>query len=313
MEYLNYFVSSRGILKSCTIKNKNPRSSSSNIDEEFLDGITENASVYVCAAALKNFSQKFLPKVNKPFTLVTGDSDEHIDEHFINNNCIEKILKSKYLIHWFAQNLVTKHEKLSHLPAGLDYHTMHEQPGIWGMVRQSSMAQERALINVFAESSLFEHRYLVGYCNWHFHIDRGDRKECYEKISSDVTFYERSPVPRYTTWLRQSKCMFVVSPGAAGVDAHRTWEAMLLGCVPVLKRSEFTPLFDGLPVLILDDWGQFNAENIIKHIEYFKNSKFNFSKLFNQYWVNLINKNKTIELPVMTMSEFREFIFLNSY
>lgn len=45
----------------------------------------------------------------------------------------------------------------------------------------------------------------------------------------------------------------VLSPPGNGADCHRTWEAMLLGAVPVVLRGSVAPsLVDTLPVLQLD-------------------------------------------------------------
>ena len=45
----------------------------------------------------------------------------------------------------------------------------------------------------------------------------------------------------------------VLSPPGNGADCHRTWEAMLLGAVPVVLRGSVAPsLVDRLPVLQLD-------------------------------------------------------------
>lgn len=41
-----------------------------------------------------------------------------------------------------------------------------------------------------------------------------------------------------------------------GLDCHRTWEALLLGCIVVTKRSSLDSLFDGLPVVLVDDWSE---------------------------------------------------------
>ena len=47
---------------------------------------------------------------------------------------------------------------------------------------------------------------------------------------------------------------FVLSPPGNGADCHRTWEAIYLGAVPIVK-SKFWP-FNGyaLPALVLQDW-----------------------------------------------------------
>jgi len=47
--------------------------------------------------------------------------------------------------------------------------------------------------------------------------------------------------------------MFVPSPAGNGIDCHRTWEAMYLGAVPVVLKSEFCG-GDDWPVLVVDNW-----------------------------------------------------------
>jgi hypothetical protein len=47
---------------------------------------------------------------------------------------------------------------------------------------------------------------------------------------------------------------FVLSPRGNGLDAHRTWEALLVGAIPIVRSSALNPLYDGLPVLIVNDW-----------------------------------------------------------
>jgi hypothetical protein len=49
---------------------------------------------------------------------------------------------------------------------------------------------------------------------------------------------------------------FILSPPGAGDDCHRHWESILLGSIPIVKRSSVTRILDGLPCLQVDDWGE---------------------------------------------------------
>lgn len=53
---------------------------------------------------------------------------------------------------------------------------------------------------------------------------------------------------------------FVASPEGYGRDCYRTWEALVLGAVPVLLSRNASPLdrlkFEGLPVVWVDSWEQ---------------------------------------------------------
>ena len=49
--------------------------------------------------------------------------------------------------------------------------------------------------------------------------------------------------------------MFIPSPAGNGLDCHRTWEALYLGCVPVILKSDFCGE-KNWPILIVDDWDE---------------------------------------------------------
>lgn len=308
-----YFTSSRGIVRSCDLHNQKPKSSSDYIDVELLNNIENSKSIYLCTDSILNFSDNFLPKLSKPIVLVTGDSDTPIDQNIIQTAGVSRILNSPFISKWYAQNLNTTHEKLAPIPIGMDYHTMWEKPGLWGLHQQSAVAQERALIQIFANSPRFTDRYFAGYCNWHFAIDRGDRNECMQKIEKNICLIEKNHLPRISSWQRQAECMFVISPEGAGLDCHRTWEAILLGCVPVVKRSSFTKLLNNLPVVILDDWAEFNSNNMIKHVEILSNTKYDFSYLFTSYWKDQFNGSQNFKIEPMTLNEFKKFICVESH
>ena len=61
---------------------------------------------------------------------------------------------------------------------------------------------------------------------------------------------------KYFNYLRRS--LFVISPSGNGPDCHRTWEAIYLGCVPVVLRSSLSEEFTtNLPILAVDHWSDF--------------------------------------------------------
>merc|ERR1712098_619771 len=62
------------------------------------------------------FSQNLNHQVNKPFILVTGNSDKPTSF----TGAAHDILKSPLLIAWFAQNLDFIHPKIKPIPIGLE-------------------------------------------------------------------------------------------------------------------------------------------------------------------------------------------------
>ena len=52
------------------------------------------------------------------------------------------------------------------------------------------------------------------------------------------------------------KYRFIISPHGNGLDCHRTWEALALGCYPIIKSSPLDCMFEGLPVIIVNNWNE---------------------------------------------------------
>ncbi len=301
-------ASSRGILQSCTHHNRKPISSCPAIDADLLDGFRPGASIYVCTQALAVFAIYVLPRINAPFTLVSGDSDLTVDQGILAHPNVSSILASPHLIAWYAQNLATSAPKLYHLPIGQDYHTISHEAEVWSLDTVSPISQERSLIRIFSDAPRFSDRKLKAYCNWHFEIGRGDRQECLQSLDPTVAFFEPTKVPRQSTWARQSQMMFVVSPFGAGLDCHRTWEALALGCVPILRRSALAPVCSGLPCVFVDDWRQVNTSFLRHSADLMQQAKFQFGPLFKDFWMRKIRMERCIDLPEMTLDEFRKFV-----
>jgi hypothetical protein len=55
-------------------------------------------------------------------------------------------------------------------------------------------------------------------------------------------------------WDRHADYAFAVSPRGAGLDCHRTWEALVLRTIPIVKHSTLLPVYGGFPVAVVRDW-----------------------------------------------------------
>ena len=78
-------------------------------------------------------------------------------------------------------------------------------------------------------------------------------------------------IERYQSWMKQIGYAFVASPHGNGLDCHRTWEALCLGCIPIVKTSPLDDLYEGLPVLIVGEWRDICENLLLETIENFKN------------------------------------------
>ncbi len=269
------FVSSRGIAKRCYARNRILRSSCPHIDGDILDDLYEGATVYVCNTAIPNFARNFLGRLTHSIVLYSGDSDETLSLQYPG---VKEILECPNVTKWFPQNCVFVHEKVTHLPIGLDYHTLFENKSHpWGP-QMTPVDQERCMV------SLGKTKGKIGmYSNWHFHLERGDRREALEQLPKDLMYYEPKEVSRLETHQNMMQFGFVPSPRGGGPDCHRTWEALVLGCVPIIKRSGLEyGLFEGLPVILVDKWSDVTRELL----ESYKPDWSSQKKLTLDYWIS---------------------------
>ncbi len=293
------WVSSRGILKSCERHNKIPQSSSRHIDPDILDNLKDYDVIHICSwLSITLFIKNFAPKIDKKVIIVTNDSDFDSpifekpvgkgDE--IAKDEILNFINSEFCVHWFTQNCTLKHPKVTPIPIGMDYHTFSS--------REPYFIQELVLNNVKSNSTPFHKRQAKCYGNYHFTMDgkyySNDRFDCYKSVPKKICFYEDKPVPRNETWENQSRYAFVLSPAGGGLDCHRTWEALILGCIPIVKRFNVPheEVYDDLPVLIVEKWSDVTQDLLLKTMKEFKNKKFNYDKLTLKYWVDLIYSYK---------------------
>jgi hypothetical protein len=244
-------------------------------------------TIYVCTDALSAFVQIMLPTLQNKFILVTGDSDL-----IVPNQCMDSartILGHPKLVKWFAQNCFGGHPKLYQIPIGLDYHTLtYDTPHPWGPPRLP-IDQEAELKTIIKLSPNIQNRKLKCYGNFHFNwYASTDREEARKSLRTEVIDYQEKQIPRTETWKAMSAYVFVPSPRGAGPDCHRTWEALALGCIPIVKSSPLDSLFDGLPVWIVNDWTDITAETMEQKRNHFVDNSPNYEKLHLKTWINMI-------------------------
>jgi len=291
-----YFVSSRGILKSCDFHSNNPTTESKD-DVSYLDNIIKNntgfnnMTIYVCTNTLVYFIQQILPQLKHNFILFSGDSDTTMPSEIMTKQLFEVLYHNKHLIKWFQQNTrIFFDHKIIQLPIGLNYHTIFEDPKHkWHDPQKSPLPihQEQELIKIRENMKPFHLRTNKIYINFNIENDRfNDRKLCKDSISNNLLCVNPHFTKRTQNWMNMSQFAFVASPTGDGLDCYRTWEALLLGAIPIVTTPFFKQMFEDLPVLIVKDWKDITPQLLSKTIEDFKNKKFNYDKLTLKYWTN---------------------------
>lgn len=300
MENNCYFVSSRGILKLCDFHSLNPISSYKNDTNYLLDMLKSNnmkdgMSIYICSDLLKYFVIFILPKIHNTFVLVSGDSDLCVPMEAITQKETICLVNSPYLLRWFVQNTRIQHnDKIVQLPIGLDYHTIFNNPKCnWNLPEEGKLPieQEKILKDIINDSKPFYERIPKIYVNFSVSNDRFKERELSIKtIPYSVMEINQIFTPRTENWKIMRQYTFILSPFGQGMDCHRTWEALCLGCIPIICAPDFKKMFEDLPVLIVNDWNQINENLLNETMNIFKHKNFNYNILTLEYWKNRIQK-----------------------
>lgn len=291
------YVSSRGLMKSCDVYPPNPVSSTRLCYDYAWETLKPGAIVYVISSAIPHFRTAGLPRIKVPFVLVSGDCDETIPfDIFRSPEDTLSFVEDERIVAWFCQNSTLRHPKVHQLPIGLDYHTLSvntRHP--WGP-KQMPEQQER-ILTLLAKRAEGKGRKFLAYSNFHFSMNTrlaGDRHKAIVEVPNDIVFYEPTACSRFDSWLHQIDHLFVLSPHGGGLDCHRTWEALALGCYPVVRSSPLDTLFEGLPILIVKEWSdvtpgrlaEFAAEQERKRI----GGTLHLEKLSLAYWTNRVRE-----------------------
>jgi hypothetical protein len=266
-------------------------------DKEYdFNNLKEHDILYVKTDYIYKFS-KIIDTLPCKFVLVTGCSDYTIpDDLFSQHNEFIAFIENDKIIKWFVQNSVVSHPKIINLPIGVDYQIMYDDYEYnkfarWLGPQQTPIEQEQLLISIKNVSAPFYERQLLIYSNCHFQMNTKfgtDRVNAISAIPPSLLFLEPSRINRRDSWLNQIKYSFVVSPHGNGLDCYRTWEALILGCIPIVKTSPIDILYEDLPVLIVNDWNEVTRDLLVDTIALFKTKQFNFDKLTLNYWMQLM-------------------------
>jgi hypothetical protein len=209
-------------------------------DLPFLEACQSVKIIFVYAHLIWYFKKFIAPRMNKPFILLTHNSD-----HAVTVDDLD-LLNNPFLQYWYAQNCEFSHTKLRALPIGL----ANSQ---WGSERLDDMHQV---------SQAYTKTHLL-YVNFSSSTHEG-RKAIIDAISQvpGVTLGESVDFKSYL--MQMAKHQFCLCPRGNGIDTHRFWEAQYLNTIPVLLRSDWTPAYSNLPILLVDCWEDLAHINLEK-------------------------------------------------
>jgi hypothetical protein len=249
------------------------------------------------------FFNKIINNFRNKIILITLESDFFpMKEEYLNHTLLH---------HWFTWNKQIHHEKLTCIPIGLNY-DRHNNSILTFLKSKNENLQKDLFFAVNLSTSSNPERIKIietAKTKWHYfcnHIENIPFLNTYRqksfiegKIKIDVT----NPL----CYNILSKYKFVLSPPGAGIDCHRTWEALYCGTIPIIIESSINEIYFDLPVLIVPSWDiitkEFLETKYLEILEKINHNKYNMSKLYLKFWTNEINKKRFIQPEPLNFDE----------
>lgn len=258
------------------------------------------------SANAKYFFEEIYPLLQNPIVLITMNGDQSAPERLISYVHDEGRRDGK-ILHWYAANCAVpsnKYPKLTCIPIGFalfktqkviinDF--LRDLPGLTYEQNGRPMFPQEIEQNrtglVMVNFNIYN-RTKVSYVHKKTLLVKR-RADLWKHMcqNDDTNFWPANSVlcannfdevqDMYTTAIRYK---FMVSPHGIGWDCHRTWEALFLGMIPVVKTSFLDEMYEGLPVLIVDEWSDITPELLHRTYDVFSRQKFNFERLYIKYW-----------------------------
>jgi hypothetical protein len=203
-----------------------------------IDELRDGAVVYVRTNLLAGFFATAFPLIRTRVVLVSAGSDwsgPGIHRHALDN---------PKLIRWFGENcdLAGPHPKFEPMPIGF-------------AARGHAHGNQAALLRLHVRMPPVAERPLQAHASFHFNMSHRERRRALAEIRDrpGITI-EPHRVPPELLWIRHANHAFVISPHGGGPDCHRTWEALLLGSIPIVKISSLNWLHRQFPIVMVADW-----------------------------------------------------------
>ena len=87
---------------------------------------------------------------------------------------------------------------------------------------------------------------------------------------------------------------FVAAPAGAGRDTYRMYEAIVLGAIPVMRRSvaelaRDRSKLEGLPVLVVSEWDEATPQRLLQAWEaIYRNASFDARRAHLPFWLHAL-------------------------
>lgn len=251
---------------------------------------------------------KYIPEllqINHDFILLVGCNDDMCVPYgtYPCNNLeikelYDSLLRCKHLVKLYSKNICIRHPKLVAFPIGPKMQWVSDQ--FFGEPKDEVLALYSQYflepLNKFNDSMMKPNLLYLNMSVWttdftFFAEHKNIRRAALDALQRNG--FEVAPQVNNEQYIRALQThKFCISPPGRGIDAHRTWESLMVGTIPICLSSSLDTIYEKLPVLIVNDYSSITEKFLLEQYAILKNRKSDFSVLYTDYWKKEILNNK---------------------
>ena len=214
--------------------------------------------------------KKFINCINYPFSVQIIDSDEDSCCFSVTVQDIQWLQNHDFVSSILVENWIGgPSPKVIPIPIGICSRTLstleNYQRKEW---KPTPFDQKKNRVSITFSQSL--HQRNPGQVTSSGFLP--ERENALEKLKSNSIVDILEPMSFVDYLKHYNEYKFTVSPLGNGVDCHRTWESLLFGTIPIVKKGPLDYLYAcyDYPIVIVNDWNEIHAENLEKWSKQFQ-------------------------------------------
>ncbi len=227
---------------------------------------------------LTKFFANVHPYINEKYILISHQGDMTTPGAYAHH------LDSEKIIAWYSCNVgADAHPKMRPIPLGVMGILMKNLP------RNCEEILGRVLLDI-KKGAINKTNLFYFNVNPKTNILERGKPLDFLRNQKFCTMAKGKPYEQYLREMATHK--FVISPHGTGLDCYRTWEALTLGCIPVVKKSSLDVLYEGLPVLIVDNWQEVTEDFLEIKYQEMQQQQYQLERLSIGYWIDVIRRHR---------------------
>lgn len=247
--------------------------------DHYLNTCLENNIPFVKTDLLYGCTIEWRGKRCEPIDSIVGDLAVvgHSD-HSLTTSITQRFPHVK---HWYAINNETTDGLGTSLPLGITNKEYTE------------LGDTKMMIDALKTSYPLQNMVYLNICVDTFPSERLLVKTLYSQLPY-VTYVEQCSRVDFMGSLRSHS--FCLAPRGNGLDTHRLWEALYMGCIPIVKAHPMFASLHDLPIYFVEEWTAevLTLDQLQKIRNTYHQKRWNMDKLYQSYWSNKILLTKSV-------------------